>query len=166
MKIYRIIVIILSIAVGIGSNVWVYLTSPVVKPTITGAITSESYQTLKDYAFEFATNGDTEPREGIIVTSNFTEETLTIKVDEEIYGIEAIFPISKFERKIENGILSYVAIIDYNNVTYLEHTVIESPYKYIITMIALAIMSAILVYMVLYVAVYGMKKILKGEYSQ
>lgn len=150
MKIYRTIVIILSVITGIAATVLLILSSPVIMPSFTGSITSESYQVLEDYAFEIASNSDTEPMDGIVVTKNLTRESLIVDVDASIYGVEAIFPISNYEEKIENGIIKYEGIIDYNNVTYSEHTDVYPPWFYIFICIIFVVVIAFILYTVFY----------------
>lgn len=151
MKNYRKIVIALSAIIGIGAAVLLNLFSPVTIPSYKGSITSESYQILKDYAFEIASNSDTESKQDIVVTTNLTKEFLIVKVDTSIYGVEAIFPVSNCDEKIENGIIKYEGIIDYNNVTYSEHTDVEPPLFYIMMSIMFAAVCAIPPYFLFYV---------------
>ena len=160
MKIYRTIVIVLSVIIGIAAAVLLILSSPVIIPSFTGSITSESYQILKDYAFEIA-SFDTEPREDIVVTKNLTKESLVVDVDASIYGVEAIFPISNFEVRIENGIIQYEVVIDYNNVTYLEHIDVEPPLFYILISIVIAFLWGVLFWFLIYYSILLIKSLTK-----
>lgn len=151
MKIYRIIVIVLSAIIGISATILVNLYSPIAMPAYTGSITVESYRILKDYALEIANNFDTELKEDIVVTKTVTAETLIVNVDASVYGIEAVFPVSNYHEKIENGIIKCEGVIDYNNVTYTEHTDVGSPLFYAMLSILLAGICSVPPYFLFYV---------------
>lgn len=130
MKIYKITVIILSVIIGISVAVFMNLESPVTIPAYTNSITEEDYQELKEYALELANNSDI----GLInndidVTSELDSKTLEMHINKEIYGVDAIFPISDLTWKIENGIMKYEMVIDYDNVAFSEHTDVEPPFS-------------------------------------
>ena len=160
MKSYKIIATVLSAIIGIVIAVCLNLASPGARLSYTGSIASESYQILKDYAFEIA-SFDTEPREDIVVTKNLTKESLVVDVDASIYGVEAIFPISNFEVRIENGIIQYEVVIDYNNVTYLEHIDVEPPLFYILISIVIAFLWGVLFWFLIYYSILLIKSLTK-----
>ena len=150
MKIYRNIVIVLSIMLGIVSAVLMTLSNPLAIESFKDSITSESYQNLKDYAFEIASNSDAKPKEDIIASMHLTNEFLIVDVDTSMYGIEAIFPISRYDEKIKDGIIKFEGKIDYNNVTYSEHTDVKPSWLYIYAGILMAVATAALLYLVFY----------------
>ena len=127
MKTYKKVAMVISVIIAMVLTIGLNLISPIMIPSYKGSITSENYQNLKEYAFEIASNSDTKSREDILVTKELTKEALIVNVDASIYGIQAIFPVSNINEKIENGIIKYEGVIDYNNVKYSEHTDVYPP---------------------------------------
>ena len=65
-----------------------------------------------------------------------------------MYGVEASFPLSELKNlEIENGAIEYKAIIDYDNATYSEYTLIKSKATFIFTdLLMIPCIAAILIY--------------------
>lgn len=151
MKIYKITVIVLSVIIGISVAVFMNLVSPVTIPAYTNSITEEDYQELKNYALEVANNSDIGlNNKDIDVTIELDAETLKMDINKDIYGVEAIFPISDLTWKTEDGIMKYDMVIDYDNVTYSEHTDVQPAFFYITISIFLAGVLAVPMYFLLY----------------
>lgn len=131
MKIYRIIIIVLSVLVGISSVWFLVLDLPEQTAAFTDTITEKDYQILKDYALETVKNSDTELNKDIDVTMQISAESLIVDVNTSLYGVKAVFPISNFTWEMKDGSVKYDGTIDYNNVTYSEHTEVESKWFYL-----------------------------------
>lgn len=151
MKTYKKIVIILSIIVGCFAAIMMNLTSPLVKAAYTHAITKENYQILKDYVLDVAKKNSYIESKDIKITMELNDNSLVINADTELYGVEATFPLSNLNWKIENGIIKYDSrSIDYNNVTYQEYTDVEPIPIYIALSIAYAGAAAFLIWCIFY----------------
>lgn len=130
----------------------VNLNSTCAMAAYTNSITEEDYQILKSYALEIANNSDmTLNNKDIDVTMKLNAETLIMDINTTLYGVEAIFPISNLTWRTEDGIMKYDMVINYDNVTYSEHTEVESVLVYIALSIAMVGILAIPLYYLLYV---------------
>ena len=130
----------------------VNLNSTCAMAAYTNSITEEDYQILKSYALEIANNSDmTLNNKDIDVTMKLNAETLIMDINTTLYGVEAIFPISNLTWRTEDGIMKYDMVINYDNVTYSEHTEVESVLVYIALSIAMVGIFAIPLYYLLYV---------------
>lgn len=151
MKIYKITVIVLSVIIGISVAVFMNLFSPLTIPAYTNSITEEDYQELKNYALEVANNSDIGlNNKDIDVTIELDAETLKMDINKDIYGVEAIFPISNLAWKTEDGIMKYDMVIDYDNVAFSEHTDVKPAFFYIILSIFTVVTCAAPMYFLLY----------------
>lgn len=151
MKKYRILVIVLSAIIGISVAVIANLNSTCAMAAYTNSITEEDYQVLKDYSLEIAKNSDMAlNNKDIDVTMKLNAETLIMDINTTLYGAEAIFPISNLTCRTEDGIMKYDMVIDYDNVTYSEHTEVQSALLYIALSIVIIGAVAWIIYFLLY----------------
>ena len=169
MKIYRMIVIIFSIIIGVAFAVLTLAFAPGAKASYTASITTYDYQVLKDYAFEIASNSDVEPMDGITVKKTFTGDSLIVEVEasafgfEFAYGVTTVFPVSYDKYEIEKeGIIKCEGIIDYNNVKYSLGTSILPPwYLILMTILSSAVLGVATYWMFYYIPNIIIKKVTK-----
>ena len=148
MKVYKIVILVLAFFISATVGVLLF-SSPVCIAAFSGySPTSEEYQTLKDYAFEIASNSDTQLDEHMDVTKSFNERALTIHVKTDSYGVKATFPISNWNEKIENGIISDSGTIIYDGVTYSEENYVKNPLVYLWACFTAAVAVMGLIYLV------------------
>ena len=81
-------------------------------------------------------------------TKSFNKQALTIHVKTDLYGVEATFPISNWNEKIENGIISDSGTINYDGVTYSEENYVKNPLVYLFSCFMAAAAVMVLIYLV------------------
>ena len=133
--------IIISCILGIAFSIFFNLSSPVAVASYTGAITSNDYKVIKEYAMEVA-QSYAEPRDDWIVQKKITEEAFIVTVDAPLYGVEVITTI--YEK------IDLADKIQYDKVTCTEHTSVKSPVFYIVCSIGLALMAGYTIYLIIY----------------
>lgn len=127
MKIYKKVVIVLSIIVNIVITVLSFTTTPSIVASLKGrTITEAEYNELKEVAVLMAKGLDIENKD-IQITKTNTENAFIVKVDADLYGIEAEFPIENYSEERENGVILSQGTIDFNNANYKEYTSVQSP---------------------------------------
>ena len=120
--------IIISCILGIAFSIFFNLSSPVAVASYTGAITSNDYKVIKEYAMEVA-QSYAEPREG---------------------WIEVVYPLSESPITTIYEKIDLADKIQYDKVTCTEHTSVKSPVFYIVFSIGLAILAGYSIYLITY----------------
>lgn len=147
----KLIAIIISIVIGISVVLFIDFNSTVVKIAFTEPKpTQEEYDILKDYALDVANGAKIDENQDVKVEKKIEEDFLKIKIEtSNMYGVDANFPISAENNiEIENGTIKYEATIKYEEATYSEYTDVNSKAYYIFTNITLAVVIALMFYVV------------------
>ena len=140
---------IISCILGIAFSIFFNLSSPVAVASYTGAITSNDYKVIKEYAMEVA-QSYAEPRDDWIVQKKITEEAFIVTVDAPLYGVEVVYPLSESPITTIYEKIDLADKIQYDKVTCTEHTSVKSPVFYIVYSIGLAILVGYTIYLIIY----------------
>lgn len=149
----QLIAIIISVIIGIIIVALVNIYSPAVKSVFEHYNpTRNDYDILKEYALDVAKGEELDENQDVKVEKKVEEESLKIKIEiTKMYGIVATFPITEADLKIEDGVIEYNGILDYDNVVYSEYTNIKmNKAELILKEILLVLLCTFFVYFVFY----------------
>lgn len=124
MKIYRNIVIIVGIVLGILLAIWHRFDSPRAKIAFDSSFPEMDQEYLKSIALEFANGNEPILAEGISAEYELNAKTFRVVVSQEVRGIKnfytliATFPIVKVDVRFEDGSVNGIFAIEADNGSY------------------------------------------------
>lgn len=159
MKVYRSIVIILAIILGLGSSIWAFF-SPNTQMAINDKVTEEDYELLKEDALKVAKTLDKNVLNDETLTADFyfDENKLVVTVESKKAKIIAEFPITKQVMNIEDGIIQIQENIEVEHVEYAKASKLLDAWLYIVLVIFVGAFVGVAVYFFLYASWFSFLK--------
>ncbi len=147
MKIYRIIVIIVAILIGVSFSVFLFF-APKVQAAIHNPTTEEDYDLLKEEAMKVAKTLDRSALTDEMLTADFyiNEEELVVTVASDKARLTAKIPISNKSFSIEDNTINSKGICEFENVKYEKENFLLPIWLYIMLIISLSIIAGYSVY--------------------
>lgn len=147
MKVYRIIVIIVAILIGISSLVFLFF-APKPQAAIHNPTTEEHYDLLKEEAMKVAKTLDRSALTDETLTADFyfNEDKLVVTVTSSKARLTAKIPMSNASYAIEDNIIIYKEVYEFENVKYEKENFLLPVWVYIILIILLSIILGYAVY--------------------
>ncbi len=127
MKVYRNIVIAISIILGIFVAMWVRFDSPGAKVAFDPTLPELDYEYLYNIALEVAKGNEPTLDKSISAEVFFNDKSVKVRICQEVKGIrdfytlEATFPISETDTSIEDGTVKGTFSIEYEKGNYTYH---------------------------------------------
>lgn len=159
MKVYRIIVIVVAIILGIsfailgfcGGAGLVALQEPV---------TEEYYDMLKENALNVAKtlNKNVISDETLTADFYFSEDELVVTVSSMKAKLTAKIPISNYSLNVENGTIISKGTAEFENIEYVEKNELQPAWWYIVMCIGGGAFMALIVYFIFFEAWFSSKK--------
>ncbi len=124
MKIYRNIVIIVGIILGILLPIWLRFDSPKAKIVFDTSFPEMDQEYLKSIALEFANGKEPVLAEGISTEYGLDSKTFRVVVSQEVRGIKnfytlvATFPVAGVDVRFEDGTVNGTFAIESDNGSY------------------------------------------------
>lgn len=161
MKVYRSIVIILAIILGLVSSIWAFF-SPNTQMAINDKVTEEDYDLLKENALKVAKTRDKNVLNDETLTADFyfDENKLVVTVESEKAKIRAEFPITKQVMNIEDGIIQIQETVEFEHVEYAKVNKLLDAWLYIVLAILVGVFVGVAVYFFLYAGWFSFPKYL------
>lgn len=163
MKVYRIIVLVVAIILGISLTALVFFGSGGLV-AIKEPVTEEYYDFLKENALNVAKTLDKTVITDETLTADFyfNEDELVVTVSSMKAKLTAKFPISNYSLNIENGTFISKGTAEFENVEYIEQNKLEPVWLYIVGSIILGAFLSALVYMLFFEAWFSLIKVKKN----
>lgn len=139
MKVYRIIVIVLAIILGI-SFATLGFSSPATQAAIKEPVTEEYYDFLKENALNVAKTLDKNviTDETLTVDFYFSEDELVVTVASMKAELTAKIPISNHSLNVEDGTIISKGTAEFQNIEYVENNKLNSAWWYIVLTISVS----------------------------
>ena len=153
MKIYRNIVIIVSIAVGFLFSMWLFNVADFMECASNYPVTEEHYDMLKENAIKVAKTLDNNAieGEGISATHKIDNDMISVQVNSKIATVKAKIPISIQLEKGEN--IKINSEIKYEDVKWEKTSNIYPKWFYILLLLFMSLVIAWAIYMIFYLNV-------------
>ena len=144
MKVYRIIVIVISIVLGISMSAHLYL-HPLTQAAINDPVTEEYYRMLKENALKIAKTLDESVLNDETLTGNFyfSQDELVITVESIKAKLTAKIPIIHYHLlEIDDSTIKSQVNVDWENIQYEEENQLYPVWFYIIAAIFMGLFVA------------------------
>ena len=151
MKVYRIIVIVVALVLGISFTA-VSFSGSLVQVAINEPATEEYYEFLKEKALKVAKMLDKNALNDETLTADFyfNEDELVVTVESITAKLTTKIPISNYSLSVEDGTIKFQGATDFENVEYEEENQLEPAWWYIVMLIFAGALVALLVYLLFY----------------
>ena len=159
MKIYRCIVIVLGIILGITFSTIVYFGHNT-QMAIYDPVTEEYYDYLKENALKVAKTLDKSKVSDEILKTEFyfDENQIVVTVESMKATVTAKIPITNQVFNIEDETIKSQGIVEFKNVKYETENKLESKWFYILIIIVVFGFTAVMTYFILFEAWLSPKK--------
>lgn len=153
MKIYRIIVIVLALILGISFSTFLFFFDTT-QTAINDPVTEEYYEFLKANSLKVAKTLDKSVLNDETLTADFyfSQDELIVIVESMKAKITAKIPISNHSLNIEDETIKCQGLAEFENVKYEEENKLQPAWWYILMSIIGGIAVAVLVYLSLFKA--------------
>ena len=151
MKVYRKIVIVLALVLGLFYCGWL-ISSPTAQTAIRDPVTEEYYEMLEKYAMNVARTLDVEVLTDETVTANFyySGNVLVVTVESFKAKVIAYIPVSNYEINIEDREFTSHGIAEFEKVEFVKSSDLNPAWWYIVMAIAGGAFVAFAVWAFLY----------------
>lgn len=159
MKVYRIIVIAISLILGISFSAVIYF-SPARQSAINEPVTEEYYEMLKENALNIARTLDKSVLNDETLTGNFyfSPDELVVTVESMKAKLTAKIPILQNTLNIEDSTIKYQGNVEFKNVKYEKESRLMPAWYYMVLAIFGGMFIALMVYLLLFEAWRPSKK--------
>lgn len=133
MKVYRIIVIVVAIILGVSFTTSIFL-RPDTQAAINEPVTEEYYDLLKENALNVAKtlNKAVITDETLTADFYFSEDELVVTVESIKAKLTAKIPISNHSFNVENGTIISKGTAEFENIEYVEQNQLNPAWYYIV----------------------------------
>lgn len=159
MKVYRIIVIIVAIILGISLAILGFL-SPSTQAAIKEPVTEEYYDFLKENALNVAKTLDKNVITDETLTADFyfSEDELVVTVSSMKANLTAKIPISNHSLNVEDGTIISKGTAEFENIEYVEENKLNSVWWYIVVIIFVSAGTSYMIYFLFFYTWFPSKK--------
>lgn len=151
MEIYRIVVIVVAILVGISVALWL-ISMPSAQTAIKTPVTEEYFEMLQNTAMDVARTLDVGVVTDKTLTANFSyhENELVVTVESLKATVIAHIPILNNEINIEDGEVVIHGIVEFEKVEFENASNLESAWWYLVMSIFAGLLITFVVWTVFY----------------
>lgn len=159
MKVYRIIVIVVALILGISFTTLVFF-GPNTQAAINEPVTEEYYELLKENALKVAKTLDKNNLNDETLTADFyfSEDELVVTVESMKAKLTAKIPILNHSLNVEDGTIKSQGTADFENVEYEEENQLNPACWYIVMSIAGGAFVVLMVYSLFFEIWFSSKK--------
>lgn len=159
MKVYRIIVIVVAIILGISVTT-ICLFGPATQAAIKDPVTEEYYDMLKENALNVAKTLDKNVITDETLTPDFyfNEDKLVVTVSSMKAKVTAKIPISNHSLNVEDGTIISNGTAEFENIEYVEKNELQPAWFYIAISIVGGAFIAATVYIFFFATWFSSKK--------
>ena len=159
MKIYRTIVIVLAIILGVYCTAFL-VSSSTTQAAIKEPVTEEYYNLLKENSLKVAKtlNKSVLSDKTLKADFYFDGEELIVTVESKKAKVTAKIPISNQLLNVEEEILKLQGTVEFENIQYETQNKLEPAWIYIVIAIFAGVFAAVIVYAVFFEAWVQLKK--------
>ena len=151
MKVYRIIVIVFAVILGLFTVVGL-CGAGAAELAIKEPVTEEYYELLKENALKVAKTLDKAALDNETLTADFyfKEDKLVVTVESIKAKIIANIPISNYSLNAENGTMMLQGTLDFENAKYIEKNLLMPAWFYIFLSVVWGMFVGVVVYIVFF----------------
>lgn len=159
MKVYRIIVIVVAIILGISFTTLLFF-GPATQAAIKEPVTEEYYDMLKENALNVAKTLDKNVLSDETLTADFyfNEDELVVTVSSMKAKLTAKIPISNHSLNVEDGTIISKGTVEFENTEYIEKNELNPAWWYIVMSIFGGAFLSGMVYLLFFEAWFSRKK--------